>query len=910
VLSLDAQYMQTMRRWWWCGGRAFSMKVACVSPFNARRRLHSSLFTSIRHRDVTTTGNSGAAAVQLLACPSGSGWAGCLCSLRFVATAPAARGDDSFTNSTPVWQRLVRLLTADAYRSFDAQHNGASAAVTGDTPLACAVHAHGVWPTSSHLRRLWMEEYHPAFQHGDRAENSGLKEQSAAAVTMKAPTRPCDAPLLCTSRTYNGCLPEEAEQLPLFVQVLGALSTTLDAVIARRTTAANHDSDAGPAVLLGSDALSVVELCEWVSEVQAVLLYIARHQLRFLIPATFSTAAISRGKAPHVASEVMKASPLHEGAMGVNTGTYDGGRASAPKDLPIESFRAHEDEGAPSSPAPNTALSTATHRDTELQAHPPSLPALRRLSRAKEERLRDTAPPLPPEELLRVTVLVEAARTILDVAHPPPLASTVRAELYTVLLSVVGASEQLSSSALASLTTCLARCVDSYTTRQLLPPLMVCGRSRSGDAAEHIAAKGEAELTCNFAGVHSFPAFHKDDLYCFYRPVCWTPSSPGTAPTVRASAVEKAEAAQLRQHRGGVSLMLRPTEVLQQLVVLANVAQHRIARTLRAIEKEKASQSFAAGLIGSSTAALTPPLLASTVRLAQQERIQEGMLGLLSLQERKARQAAAEVTTAAKYQQRQQKKAGTDRHTPLTAPPRPRRTIAAIQEARRQTETATCPSATDENSVDDNKQHGAAGMAASPATIAGFLQGGVPSTDGETAAQMSRVSSADAANVIDISLTDVAEICGALAAMGYRGGGTAVSMNEPLWMLVADFTCAEIEAVTEARVSESQEAAADAQSRASDATDGTLSVLPGKTSAEVTAVEEMEDAMQHLMQDVRDITFALDRVGCTQGYDQVMALLVRCGFLSVPIPAPSAGASAMRHVPGEAVDDPANGRSE
>ncbi|KPI83241.1 hypothetical protein ABL78_7731 [Leptomonas seymouri] len=728
----------------------------------------------------------------------------------------------------PAWQRLVRSILPNV-QLCEAASNDASAAPT------CAIGSYAetlgadVLCRTSPLRCLWLETYHSAFQQVEGAASALVSTHGASHSSQRDAQAPI-ADSVASEKIFAEGFPEEAEELPAFVQALGVLATTLKVHIRRRASADRSES---LPPLADAAVLSLFELHEWLSEVQALLLYIGRHQLRHLIPPAFCIAGVARSSPPHF-------------------------NAKLPEELvPTDHTHAADDESHVEPRVPHTPPFAAS-RSAQLQPIQPPPASLRPLSRPREERLQNKAPPLPIEDLLRLVVLIEAAQTILEVAQPPPLASSVRAELYTVLLGVLGASEQLSSSALASLTTCLARCMDSYITRQQLPPLTAEADSLEKSAIHHWSP-GTSAATSGPPDDDAREVF-EGCLLCFYRPVERDRSTPDAVPTMRASVLEAAEAAQLARYRGGLSTLLRPTEVLQQLSVLANVTQHRIARTLRGAEA--AAPFPSAGDPSSCDSSADEEggqgvKHVSTVRLAKQEQLQEGMLGLLSLEERKARHAA--VVTAASGQQRGSS-GGQQRQ-----PARPRRTIAAIHAEARMSAEEGLQSA--EGAYKDDK----AGSTASPlAPSASFFK------------------------FTDITLTDAAEVCSALAAMGLRGGGSASSSEEPLWALVVDFTCAEMDAMAQARDSAHQEE----EAVCAHEVDGHAASGTALASClhDQGAREGREAVVQQFMQNARDIAFALDRVGFTQGYDRVMAQLVRCKFLRAPIAAPSAGARAMKEV--------------
>ena len=849
-------------------------------PFTAERCFSSQLSTSVLCR-ISGNGRGGSAATRQLRGSLASSGSACVAAPRFLATE-ADRGGGDGTAQAPAWQRLVRLLT-----SSDETGSASAAFAAAPSRMSFAAGADAVWRRSSSLRCLWNEAYHPAFQResATSAFSSSLLQHGrarapsvASSVVCPQETKECSARARTSFPHYRettsaGCFPNEAEDLPIFVQALGQLGTALNARISGRTTGKNGRAvTSSTASDAGEEALSVEELCVWLSEVQAVLLYTARYKLRFLIPVEFGKETAAPSPLPPADAATAAAAQVPAPAPAVNAASYTED-ASADRIASSRWTHSEEDDFDEDVMEERTVLAASADQETQLQPRQPQPPSLRQISRLADERLRHKAPPLASDELLRVIVLIEAARTILEVAAPPPLASSVRAELYTVLLSVVGASEQLSSSALASLTTCLARCVDSYTTCQQLH------RLRPG-AATRVTGDSSLDDTCT-------PAAEEGGLRYFFRPVLWDNSSTSArAPVMHASLLERDEAAQLTQHRGGLNNMLKPTEVLQQLSVLANVAQHRLARSLRVLEQNEKFMSAPPGG-GRSLHANAAPVLrihtyhSSTASLAQQERIEEGLLGLLSLEERKARQAAIMVTADKQPCKKCVRSSddGDSAKRVSAAAARPRRTIAVIQAEARQKMTEPPPTAAETKS--DARPHDGAALSTRPSDSS------LSSADNQDFAvqQAGGASVPHAFPTTDVALTDVAEICTALAAMGYRGGGRASSAEEPLWALVTDFTCAEIEAVANAR-------------------DALLAVSASHAPVDELNEDETakETTVQQLIQDVRDIVFALDRVGCTSGYDQVMSRLVARAFLTAPIPAPSAGVRVMREVDGAKVD--------
>lgn len=625
--------------------------------------------------------------------------------------------------AVPPWEQLVRHIATTPSLSgqpCDAGHGDLSAALT-------------------QLRKLCWPAYHAAFT-GDAAQHP----------IRASPVSPCTA----DPSHDEGLVPQDAAELPLFVQALGHIALAL------QTSGTTLRADSNAAA-----SLEAVGQLEWLLEVQALLCYIGRHRLRYLTP-------------PSLAS--VRAASLADTL------------------LPADAERQRRDDR----PAPGTNMAAAPARRDSAVVAADALP-LRRLQRRAEEEVQHLVAPLAPEELLRVVVLVEAARTVLDEGQPLPAASGVRAEVYAVLLSVLGASEQLSSSTLASLATCLARCVDSYATCQQL--------------AVQVAAEGDAAATGPAPGWSSF----------LRGVVVRDAAGPRVAP----SPVELHEAARLGELRGGLAQQLRPTAVLHHMRALANVLQHRLALALHTAEQsanahedareEVPADSVHAAASTSSPAAAPRPAVrkeamsSAAARVAQEVQLQSGLLGVLTLEQRKARTGATANTAPAH---------------------RRRRTVAEI----------------------------AAAAAAPPAAAV------APSPHTQTDISAPDVSTGT------VALTDVAEVCSAMAAVGFRGDAGA--SDELFWVHAVEFTCAEVAAVAQARQD--------------------TSATPGDGVADSGLVAAAQGAVvDQLLRDARDVCFALDHVAFRRGYDRVMAALVHGGFLREVIAAPTAGRRAMRDIP-------------
>ncbi|AYU79714.1 hypothetical protein LdCL_260016900 [Leishmania donovani] len=719
------------------------------------------------------------------------------------------------TSAAP-WERLVHLVTGLP----SAEQRSFPLTATGAPTLANVAAVRTALPA---IRELWLSAYHPAFGCGVERDRDGAVASAVAASDVDA------------QRQQHRLLPEEAEELPLFVQALGHLAAALHESIGETTEAA-----AAAAAVAADDAdadTRLLKMHEWLVELQALLLFIGQHHLRFLIPATFS---------PKLSSLAVSLVP--------ETHTVDGnGSASYGSELskPGTAKRRETQVSDASSLRQLANEAIANHTSAPpavVKGSVPGAASLRRLFRHECEHVQDMAPPLPVEELLRVVVLVEAARTILDVTHPPPLASGVRAEVYGVLLSVVGSSEQLSSTTLASLATCLARCVDSYAMRKQLSAV-ACAPQKSGavpgdyDDGGGVQARGE-----RFAGVGSAA------LSAFLRRVSRNIAacSAGTSLTISPSPIEQHEAAQLNRLCGGLDTRLRPTSVLHHLRVLANVMQRRLAKTLYEAEAGHGAHQLQqeAGKCGDDGADV-PASSTGAARVAKEARIEAGMLGILTLEELKARAGTTLSDT---------------RLPTATQPRRKRRTVAEIG------------AAAERNRVGAGN-FSAHGNADAPSSHVPHGSAAPPSSTPCDSCQHPHVCHADCSATSDtarVSFTDLAEVCSAMAAIGFRGDDTAA--EEPMWRHAVEFACAEIVATADARDAAAAVARADNGDAAGVAADG-------------------EAVIRQTLLDARDLCFALDRVDYTHGYDRVMATLVRCGFLREPIPAPSAVRRSMKDIP-------------
>ncbi|KAG5501872.1 hypothetical protein JKF63_04142 [Porcisia hertigi] len=707
---------------------------------------------------------------------------------------------DAPTSAAP-WERLVHLVTgwpSPEERIFSLESTDAPA-------LASAADVSAALPA---IRELWLSTYHPAFCCGEGCNGHDASALAASDVGAQ--------------KEHHRLLPEEADSLPLLVQTLGRIAAALQSWIVQTT----ETSAAMTAFGQEGGSLRLEDLHVWLAEVQALLLFIGRHHLRFLMPAAFASKLLSLD-----ALRMTEKPTVHRSADPSKSSAARNSEAEKPRDAPAHADwpsgnGEHEALVSHASGGPPAAINTKN-----------SGPAtLRRLSRRKEERILHMVPPLPAEELLRVVVLVEAARTILDVARPCALASGVRAEVYSVLLSVVCVSEQLTSATLASLTTCLARCVDSYATSQQLSAVTRPSR-------EPEAMLGEHGLSDD---VRTLPSF----LRCvsFNAGECGERASLLVLP----SPIERQEAAQLERLRGGLSTHLRPTAVLHHFRVLANVMQHRLAETLydaetgRGIheahrETERSVNRDAAFLTHATGAA----------RVAKETRVESGLLGLLTLEQRKASSA----TTS-----------GGTESTALSRPRRRRHTVAEIRSAADGGHVGEGNSSLGGN-ADGDFSHVSHNRAPLPRPTSSDSLENMVANHRECNA---------AANTARVYFTDLAEVCSAMAAIGFHGDGTAA--EEPMWRHAVEFACSEIVATADAR---------DAADAAVCAGDGDAAVLAANR----------EVVIHQVLQDARDVCFALDRVGYLSGYDLIMETLVRCGFLCEAIPAPSAGRRSMKRIP-------------
>lgn len=722
------------------------------------------------------------------------------------------------TSDAP-WERLVHLVTglpSAEQRSFSLTAVGAPA-LANVTDVRTALPA---------IRELWTSAYHPAFGYGMERNRDGAVASAVAASDAD------------TQRQQHRLLPEEAEELPLFVQALGHLAAALQESIVEKTEAAATAESAVAADDTDADS-RLLTLHEWFVELQALLLFIGQHHLRFLIPATFLP------KLPSLA-----VSPVPEMC------TVDGGGGAhciSGLDRPgtAEMREMQIRDGSSLGQLADEAIASHTSAPPAVaKGSGPGAGSLRRLFRHEREQVQDMAPPLPVEELLRVVVLVEAARTILDVAHPPPLASGVRAEVYGVLLSVVGSSEQLSSTTLASLATCLARCVDSYAMRQQLSTVACTPQEPGAVLGDYGDGGGVRAHGEHFADVSCAA------LSSFVRRVSLNVAacSAGTSLTISPSPSERREAAQLNRLRGGLDTRLRPISVLHHVRVLANVMQRRLAKTLYDAETGHSAHRLQqeAGKCDDDDDADVSVRSTGAARVAKEARIEAGMLGILPLEGLKAR---ALTTSSSETQS-----------TVMAQPRRKRRTVAEIRAVaeRERVGAGNFSAHGNANAPSSHVPHGSA----TP-----------PSSTPCDSCQRPHVCHADRSAASDrarVSFTDLAEMCSAMAAIGFRGDDTAA--EEPMWRHAVEFACAEIVATADAR-------------------DAAAAVARADNGDAAGVAADREAVIRQTLLDARDLCFALDRVGYTHGYDRVMTTLVRCGFLREPIPAPSAARRTMKDIP-------------
>ncbi|GET89477.1 hypothetical protein, conserved [Leishmania tarentolae] len=711
-------------------------------------------------------------------------------------------GINAVPTSDAPWERLVFLVTGLP----SAEQRRVSLMKTGAPALADVAGISAALPA---IRALWMSAYHPAFCCSVERDRADVVVVSAiAASDMEA------------QQQKNQLLPDEAEELPLFLQAVGHLAAALQVLIVEKTEAAevvaidNADADTRH-----------VRMHEWLVELQALLLFIGQNHLRSLIPAIFLSTLSSLA-----------------GALTPETWTVDGNGSvndsiarATPKTGPFRAMQDH-DGASPGQLADEVTARHTSAPPAVVKGSVSSTASLRRLTRQEREHVQHMAPPLQAADLVRVVALVEAARTILDVAHPPSLTSGVRAEMYSVLLSVVGSSEQLSSTTLASLATCLAQCVDSYAVHRELsavaymPPESGAVLAGYGDGGE-VQTHGECFGRADYGALSSFVRRVSLNVAA---------CSADISVTVSPSPIERQEAAQLERLRGGLSTRLRPTSVLHHLRVIANVMQRRLAKTLYHAEVRHGAHPLRSetGGCGDNGADIS---LSSTgaARVAKEAKIEAGLLGMLTLEQLKARTA----TTSSEGQP-----------TTTTQPRRKRRTVAEIRAAA------------------EKKQLGEGNFSA-------HGNASPPSSTPCGSCKRPHVCHADCSTAGDtarVSFTDLAEVCSAMAAIGFRGDGTAA--EEPMWRHAVEFACAEIVATADAR--------------------DAAGVVVHTDHGDAAAVAAGREALFHqTLLDSRDLCFALDRVDYTRGYDRVMDTLVRCGFLGEPIPPPSASRRSMKDIP-------------
>ncbi|CCW65152.1 unnamed protein product [Phytomonas sp. EM1] len=238
----------------------------------------------------------------------------------------------------------------------------------------------------------WLRTYHRAFFAPNERDDGGEEEKG--------------------DRTKVECLlPMESGEV---LRVTRGICTALSSLL----------SEGGEALREPSDMLLVREM-------QAVLLFIIHHRLRyFMIP------------------------PFQPPGEGID--------ALGDKEIVGELREAVETSSDASlgSPNPSCALQPAEKGDYEKDS------SFLGVRRAACERVDDLTAPVPPRVLSTAESLVGVVKSILDL---PPTAVTrmyhTHSVLYELLLTPLGVVEQLTSSTIALVATCMARCAEGYAVR-------------------------------------------------------------------------------------------------------------------------------------------------------------------------------------------------------------------------------------------------------------------------------------------------------------------------------------------------------------------------------------------------------------------------------------------------------------
>lgn len=533
---------------------------------------------------------------------------------------------------------------------------------------------------------------------------------------------------------YSGFSPSDADEVPLFLQAVGQLGLLLHNALT--------DLRCDPKV----DLRDVLWLQQWLAEVQAVLICVGNCQLHHCIPPTL------RQRFPSTIAAPVTSMPPEPGAT-------QEGLVALKKDVVT---------------APCTVSSSRHYRLPLFQRH-------------ADQTFSTIAPPLPQDDLMRVVVLLDAVRTILDVAAPSS-PSVIQASLYRILLAVLGVGEQLSSTALATLATCLAQCRDSYAALQ---------RTSTQEVAV-----AEMEATPPHCPVEYLRRFHLSDTR---REIICCPS-----------AQEQRETDRFAMSQGGLLSTVQPISVLHHLHVLSNLAQHRMRAALG-----KAAPPYHEG------ASLGGKECCSSVQAVhQQSQLKRGMMGLMSLEERKRREPSPRPLTQPEIERQ-----------------RRRRTVGDLQ---RGSDTLHRPL--------EEEEHTTAGLHAEEHRTTPLIR-----------------SEADV-----ISLADVAELSTALAAMGYAS-------DMSFWTTIQEFVCAEI------RLTAKELAAVPSgQVLKSCASDTFHKKTPATAAGQGEEEEEERSVVRSLLlRGTRDVAFALDHVNHLRAYQAVMSTLVEVQLLPAAIPPPS-----------------------
>ncbi|CCW70157.1 unnamed protein product [Phytomonas sp. Hart1] len=250
----------------------------------------------------------------------------------------------------------------------------------------------------------WMRTYHSAFFEQNKHIDDGNKEKEE-----------------CSCKNMEDLLPTENQEI---IKVIRSICTSLSSLLLESSETATS-----------ATALNSSSNIEFIQEIQAVLLFLIHHRLRyFMIPSEHkSKKEEEKGRMDDLYGKINKDKP-HIDSEEIRNASY--------------TFQ-----------DPAWALKLSEVNNTNEKAFV-------RLQREDHERLDDLTTPVDSVALLNIINLVEVINSILDLPLVPiTMLYSTQSILYELLLSALSVVEQLPSSTIAVIATCMAKCAEGYSLR-------------------------------------------------------------------------------------------------------------------------------------------------------------------------------------------------------------------------------------------------------------------------------------------------------------------------------------------------------------------------------------------------------------------------------------------------------------